>query len=234
MNKFLKNITFITMSTILILSPFKNVKADNLNDGTEDNYSYISEKRFDKPIDVLDVKTVEDNLKMTDSLTRMTNDQLNEVINYVADNDSGISTYASNSVNDSLKVAWKAAAQIAINSGYPLAGTLVIYSVDGVNYYEQNGAFSQAIKGTNVYKRIQSGSGSDNFTTSDSKDLYYAIHAFKYHNSKTNKLYISDTFDFALNTDYQNTFSTLVNNWGYLNQKMEVLTPISVDIEMQK
>lgn len=32
MNKFLKNITFITMSTILISSPFKNVKADILND----------------------------------------------------------------------------------------------------------------------------------------------------------------------------------------------------------
>ena len=50
----------------------------------------------------------------------------------------------------------------------------------------------------------------------------------------TNRLYISDTFDFALNTDYQNTFSTLVNNWGYLNQKMKVLKAISVNIEMQK
>lgn len=38
MNKFLKNITFITMSIILILSPFKNVKADNLNDGSIDTY----------------------------------------------------------------------------------------------------------------------------------------------------------------------------------------------------
>lgn len=234
MNKFLKNITFISMSTILILSTFKNVKADNLNDETEDNYSYISIKRFDKPIDVLDVKTVEDNLKMTNSLTRMTNNQLNEVINYVADNDNGISPYASYNVNNSIKIAWKAAAQLAINSGYPLAGTLVIYSVDGINYDKQNGVFSQAIKGTNVYKRIQFGSGSDNFTTSDSKDLYYAIHAFDYHNSKTNILNISDTFDFVLNTDYQNTFSTLVNNWGYLNQKMEVLTPISVNIEMEK
>ncbi len=234
MNKFLKNITFITISSFLILSPFKNVKADNFNDETEDNYSYISIKRFDKPIDVLDVKTVEDNLKVSNSLTRMTNHQLNEVINYVADNDSGISTYASYNLNNALKIAWKAAAQIAINNGYPLASTLVISSVDDIDYYEQNGAFSQAIKRTNVYKRIQSGSGSDKFTPSDSKNLYYVIHAFDYHNSKTNRLSISGTFDFSLNTDYQNMFSTLVNNWGYLNQKKEVLKPIIVNIEMEK
>lgn len=234
MNKSLKNITFITMATFLILSPFKNIKADNLDDEMKDYYSSISKKQFDEPINVLDVQTIEDKLKMSSSLEKMNDEQLNEVINYVANNNIKMSKYASYNLNNQLKIAWKAAAQLAMNNGYPLAGTLVKYSVEGARYYEQNGSFTHAIKRTNVYKRIKAGSGSDKFTTHDSKDLYYAIYAFDYYNNKNNKLFIKYTFDFALNTDYQNTFSTLVNNWGYLNQNIGVLQPISVDIEMQK
>ena len=130
------------------------------------------QKKFETPIDVLDVNTLEDNLKMTESLDNMDDDQLNEVIDYVANNKNNISyrsTDSFSSVENQLKVAWKAAAKIARNNGYPLSGTLVEYSVDGMRYYEANGAFS-----------------------------------------------------------------TLVNNWGYLNQHIDVLKPINVSIEMQK
>ncbi|MBP2070132.1 hypothetical protein [Anaerococcus nagyae] len=237
MNKVLKEVTIVAMFTFMFLVPLKNVKADNLDNGSQNSVSYVSAKKFETPIDVLDVNTLEDNLKMTESLDNMDDDQLNEVIDYVANNKNNISyrsTGSSSSVQNQLKVAWKAAAKIARNNGYPLSGTLVEYSVDGMRYYEANGAFSTAIKKTKVYDRIQSGEDSDRFTMNDSKDLYYAIHAFEYSNSKTNKLYITDTFDFSLKTDYKNTFSTLVNNWGYLNQHIDVLKPINVSIEMQK
>lgn len=236
MRNMLKNVTIASISTFMILTPLNNVRADNLNNELQNKSSYVSIEDFNDPIDVLNVNTREDNLKMTKSLDNMNDEQLNEVIDYVANNKNNISyrSTASNTKNK-LKVAWKAAAKIARNNGYPLAGTLVEYSVEDIRYYEANGMFSDAIKKTKVYDRMKShkGEGQEEFTTNDSKDLYYALHGVTYYHGKNNRLFITDTFDFELNTDYKNTFSTLVNNWAYLNQNIDVLNPINVTIEMQ-
>lgn len=133
-----------------------------------------------------------------------------------------------------LKAAWLAAAQVARNYGYPLAATLVEHSVWYSNYSETNGQFAKAIKGTSAYKRIlNKNSGSDAFAKSDDKDLFYAIHKFSFTSSSSSqgkRFWISDKFDFALDTSYDNLFTSIVNNWAYLNQNMWVLHPVQVSI----
>lgn len=133
-----------------------------------------------------------------------------------------------------LKAAWLAAAQVARNHGYPLAATLVEHSVLYRRYSETNGEFAKAIKRTSAYKRIiNKTSGSDAFTKSDNKDLFYAIHKFSFTSasgSQGKRFWISDKFDFALDTSYDNLFTSIVNNWAYLNQNMWVLHPIKVSI----
>lgn len=102
------------------------------------------------------------------------------------------------------------------------------HSIDGKNYSEVDGQFSSTIKNTSVYSDL-SGSDTNSFTKSDNSDLFYAIHKFSY-TTKGDTLYINDTFDFVLDSNYQSLFTTLVNNWAYLNQNMHVLTPIDVSI----
>lgn len=173
------------------------------------------------------VETEEDLSQFEQDIQTMSVDELNQIIDHVAVEGRQRGTTRSSS----LKAAWKAAATIARNVGFPHAATLVEHSVDGRNYTEKNGSFSSTIKQTAAYNRIKNkdGSGSDRFTKSDSTDLFYAIHKFSY-SFVGSDIRITDTFDFEANTNYQNGFATWVNNWGYLNQNMGILKPINVRI----
>jgi hypothetical protein len=226
--KFIMTVSALVMTTTLIPTVGAQVEESTNSTQMQQTINYgdfYSEKDFE-------IKTNEDLDKIENSLDTMTIKELNAVINYASQVET-INSTDSITTNSLLGTAWKAAAQIARISGYPLAATLVEHSVDGNNYSETDGAFATEIKTTNVYSNITSGSGSNSFTNSDNSDLYYAIHAFDYTNSG-NTLTITDVFDFALNTNYQNLFSTLVNNWGYLNQNLGVLTPINVTIDISK
>lgn len=189
--------------------------------------------KFDKPEDVVNIYTKEDEEKFERSLETMSINELNSVIKYTSEYAKENKTSARAIVVPAvLKQAWKAAAQVARVSGYPLSATLVENSVDGNNYSETDGAFTNAIKSTNTYSQL-SGSGSGSFEKSENADLFYALHAFDYQ-TNSNTLTITDTFDFKLETNYQDLFSTLVNNWGYLNENMNVLTPISIQINISQ
>ena len=135
-----------------------------------------------------------------------------------------------------LKAAWLAAAKIARKKGYPLSASLVEHSVLMQNYNEKNGQFSKKIRNTSIYKRLlQSRAGSSAFTKSIDKDLFYSIHKFDYTVSGTKyrkQIIISDTFDFKWESDYDNVFTTSVNNWACLNQAKWVLYPIKVRIQI--
>lgn len=41
---------------------------------------------------------------------------------------------------------------------------------------------------------------------------------------------ITDTFDFAYDNDYDDLFTTLVNNWAWLCQQTSVLNPIDIEL----
>ena len=135
-----------------------------------------------------------------------------------------------------LKAAWLAAAKIARKKGYPLSASLVEYSVLMQNYNEKNGQFSKKIRNTSIYKRLlQSRAGSSTFTKSIDKDLFYSIHKFDYTVSGTKyrkQIIISDTFDFKWESDYDNIFTTSVNNWAYLDQAKWILYPIKIRIQI--
>lgn len=73
------------------------------------------------------------------------------------------------------------------------------------------------------------------FSKSDNSDLFYAIHKFSYTYSGSSygaRFVISDVFDFSLKFSYQDLFTTIVNNWAYLNQHMGVLYPVRVKITL--
>jgi|GEM_PF-1629406 len=198
---------------------------------------------------------VKDNneIKMSD-FESMTNEELNQYI------DNVMLSYQNNNVSDgittngvtvpqgSLEGAWYAAAQVAKNMGYVCAGTLVEYSVNGYSYTENslttgNGLFAKKILAASEYNQYfwsnisgkTSTSGSFAFKTGD---LFFALHNVSIQSTATlpGTIYttyaitITDTFDFALDNNYDSFFSTAINNWGWLSQQVGALKKIPVKI----
>lgn len=83
------------------------------------------------------VETEEDLSQFEQDIQTMSVDELNQIIDHVAVEGRQRGTTRSSS----LKAAWKVAATIARNVGFPHAATLVEHSVDGRNYTEKMGAF---------------------------------------------------------------------------------------------
>jgi hypothetical protein len=173
-------------------------------------------------------------------LSKLSNEELNCYIDDMIAKSNNISypSYSANvitPVTPNLKAEWLAASFILKCSGYPLSGTLIAYSVCGNNYVETNGAFSEAIKGTSKFNKIRnSGHGSVSFERSDNTDLYLSLHSVSYNSrssSRGKRIYIHDIYDFAP-MKYDNAFVAIVNNWAYLCQHMDVLMPISVEIQI--
>jgi len=133
-----------------------------------------------------------------------------------------------------IKAAWLAAAQIAKLKGYTCAATLVEHSVLGKNYYEQSDIFSQKIKSSNEYKSWMNKDKKPSDLVFSTGDLFYALHkvkiSFSAVSSQGAMVHINDKFDFELDSQYSDLFTSLVNNWAWLCQHSYVLTPIDVDI----
>lgn len=132
-----------------------------------------------------------------------------------------------------LKLAWLAAAEIAKRKGYPCAAKLVQNAVLNKDYYENNGMFSKKIKLSSDYKAWLNNSSASSFRFT-SGDLFYALHRVESKivssSSQGIMVHIHDVFDFAYDNDYDNLFTSLVNNWAWLCQHSYVLHDIDVDI----
>ena len=177
--------------------------------------------------------------------TTMTNVDLNAYIDQIAERNF------IRRADPALQQAWLAAAQIARNLGYACAATMVEHSVNNMNYSETSvygdGPLLTKIKTTDAYGDYVAdmlASGETYYTKSfvitknDNADLFYALH-----NVSTNSLgtmpgtslvtYIVtlyDTFDFAYDNDYDDLFTTAVNNWAWLCQQTYVLNPITITL----
>lgn len=202
--------------------------------------------------------SVIDNLLNAD-LSQMTKDELNLYIDQIAKicevNNSGtVSLYTTNSeIPGMVGQAWLAAAEIARDEGYPCAATAVECSVNNVNLTESthvvygDGPFITKLKSTSAYQTYLSSllasgkanaNGSFEITKSDNSDLYYALHnvttsatgTFPGTTMASYMITITDVFDFALDNDYDDLFTTLVNNWAWLCQQTHVLHPITITL----
>lgn len=137
---------------------------------------------------------------------------------------------------DAIRAAWLIAAQAAKLAGYPCAGTIVEASALGNDYVESNGLLANTIQTTSAYSAwLSTGGTSIEFTKSDCADLFYALHLASIHvtGSPSHVLVrITDVFDFVFETDMEDLFSTLVNDWAWLSQTMGALSPINIQVDI--
>jgi len=190
-------------------------------------------------------------------LEKMTNEEMNQYIENVMIQYSSSNTYLMNdetSVNrigsvDPIQTAWLAAAKIIENKGYTCTARLIQDSVSGTNYVENdpfgaNGLFSKKIVSTSPYKNYLSKLKNNKklpkgleFKKSDNADLFYSLHNVDI-TSRANmpgtayatyNFTITDTYDFKYE-DYNDLFTSLVNNWAWLSQNISSLHKIRVTI----
>lgn len=177
----------------------------------------------------------------------MTVNELNQYIDTIASNSSSMTTEERSS---GISGAWLAAAQIARDNGYDCAATMVEYSVSNLNYREIETVYGNdtpvidKLKTTSAYQNYLD--SIDNYGTdvapdsfviskSDNADLFYALHKVEVTATgsgsfQLQEVYIHDKFDFSLDNNYEDLFSTLVNNWAWLCQQTSVLYPINIDL----
>ncbi len=220
-----------TTPTISYATTSDDVNIDTLRYPLKRNLENVSiDRKLATQIDSID--TDEDLFIFYKKIQNMNEKDLDGLINY------SLAASENKSMNSviKLKAAWLAAAQVAKLNGYPLSAKLVEHSVFYRNYSETNGSFAKAIKKTSVYRIIKYKThGSASFERKHSKDLYYSIHAFSYTSSASSygkRIYLKDKFDFKYDNQIKGLFSRLVNNWGYLSQKMYVLHPIKVKVSI--
>ena len=171
----------------------------------------FASERTVKPEDVLDISSEAELKDFAKELEKMTNEELQQVINIVSEADN------------------------KSTSSFDRAATLVENSVLNIDYFELNGEFASAIKKTSFYKKTSSSnrSGSSSFSKTINKDLFYSIHKFRYLNAISGhggRLTITDVFDFEADYSYDNPFTSIVNNWAYLSQNLHALRPFNVRI----
>ena len=187
------------------------------------------------PEDILKIQTELELASYYRNMQWMSESELQKAISYVDQPQIQKHKLKSTLINKlPLQAAWLAAAQIARMRGYKLSAKLVECSIFNKNYSETNGMFAKAIKKTSEWKKMKKKKkGSSEFKKSMNSDLYYSLHKYKYI-TKSKQVIVTDTFDFKLNTNYKSLFSTMINNWGYLNQNMSILNVIKVRIAINK
>lgn len=177
----------------------------------------------------------------------MSIDELNKFIDKMKDEDQ---TRASGNLLNNTQLAWLAAAQIARDKGYECAALMVEFSVYNIDYSESvtdsSTPLLDKLNTTTVFnnyknkvlnsglKDFSGGSWSFTIQKSDNADLFYALHrvstsgtGFMIGNSIMYYLItVHDTFDFAYDNNYDDLFTTTVNNWAWLCQQTHVLNPI--------
>lgn len=184
--------------------------------------------------DELNFQGSTDGAAMAPDFSSMSVDELNAFIHSIAlqYDDNSTRTPRSNVI----RLAWIAAAEIASKVGYPCAGAVVKSSALGEDYIESNGLLAETIETTSAFASWKKTSiDSIVFEKSDNSDLFYAIHKADISltgNSSGARARITDTFDFEFETDMEDMFSTLVNDWGWLSQNINALTEISVQVDI--
>lgn len=159
--------------------------------------------------------------------------------------------YGSSIIPNAVGMAWLAAAGIARDEGYEWAATMVELSVYNVNLEESivygNGPLTLAVKATDAYQDyldylLNCGKTSTNdsfcITKSDDADLFYALHnvttsatgSFIGTSYASYMVTLTDVFDFEYDNDYDDLFTSLVNNWAWLCQQTHVLYPITITL----
>lgn len=166
--------------------------------------------------------------------SNMSVEELNSFIHSIAIQSAGNNTTTSRS--DIISLAWIAAAEIASRVGYPCAGAVVKSSALGQDYIESNGLLAETIETTDVFTTWKSNPEKYIiFKKSDNSDLFYAIHKADISvtgNSSGARARITDTFDFEFETDMEDLFSTIVNDWGWLSQNIGALSEITVQVDI--
>lgn len=181
----------------------------------------------------------------------MSIDELNKFIDKMKDEDQ---TRASGNLLNNTQLAWLAAAQIARDKGYECAALMVEFSVYNIDYSESvtdsSTPLLDKLNTTTVFnnyknkvlnsglKDFSGGSWSFTIQKSDNADLFYALHrvstsgtGFMIGNSIMYYLItVHDTFDFAYDNNYDDLFTTTVNNWAWLCQQTHVLNPIEINL----
>lgn len=177
--------------------------------------------------------------------------ELNQYINHIAKYYS-TSTISSTKINSksysAVQSAWLAAAQIARKKGYPCAASMIECSVKNVPYKENSinatAQCSKKIIKTSAYKSFfknakgkKSHSGKIAFTKNMNSDLFYALHNVDIKSSRwgagnyaSYAITVTDTFDFARDNNYNDLFTTIINNWAWLCQQTGCLHKIRVEI----
>ncbi|MCD5407443.1 MAG: hypothetical protein LRZ99_07115 [Desulfotomaculum sp.] len=146
------------------------------------------------------------------------------------------------------KLAWLAAAEIAKRKGYPLAATLIQYSVINKNYYRSgNSDFATAIRNSDAYANYiddfvnKVNTNDIRFTRSDNSDLFFALHRAKFSVELNNKTFgnyrgidvaLYDLYDFKP-SHYDSIFIGAVTNWAWLSQQTFLLHEIDVNIKFE-
>lgn len=186
------------------------------------------------------------------NIQSMSIDELNAYISSIKEEQERADLYKTQSVPSYTKLqgAWLAAAELAKKAGYPVAGTMVQCSVLGIDYTENNGLVvnglaAKKIKQSDVFRTLlysvkktkQPVNKSYIFYKYDDPDLFYAFHEAKFNIAKdryTNnyRTHLYDYFDFALEkVRYDDLFTTLVNDWAWLNQYIYILRNININID---
>ncbi len=213
------------LSTILVLVLFMSIYIIPVNAKGE---IYVQK-------DISYIQSKSQLISLYDSMQKMKESDLQEIIMNVSR--PQIKKHNLKSVMVSslpLQAAWLAAAQIAKLRGYKLSAKLVECSVLNNNYSETNGMFAKAIKKTRLWKTMKNrNNGSVAFTKAINADLFYSLHRCNYH-TQSKKIIVTDLYDFKLENSYKCLFSSLVNNWAYLNQNLSVLHKIKVKIAISR
>lgn len=181
--------------------------------------------------------------KSTDSLpdfSGMTLEELNSFIDTMCSLSTSSENHSNNNYNldeyNAAQLAWLAAAQAARIVGLECCARLLTCSVTNSNYTEYNGTVAAEIQTTSAdayWLQHWSQEHTITFNISDNADLAYSIHVASMSlsgNSSGATAHLSDTFDFASDTDLQGFLAQMLNNWGYLSQNAGVLHQISVNI----
>ena len=229
-----KNLLLLALITLFSSITFSNIQAKNKND-------------------ILYLASQNNNIKeFKNTIEEMSLEQLQNLMNTLEQIDNKSYKYKPRSSSiyfppvgpvippkDIPQKAWLTAAAIARKAGYDLSATIVEHSVLHKDYTETNGKFARAIKGTSTYGKLPFiGFGSNKFSVTVNKDLFYAINLFNYDARIINKkriVTITDTFDFELDLEgrYGTLFRQLINNWGWLNQHANILYPSKITIRIQ-
>lgn len=189
---------------------------------------------------------IEDGITIEDDLiiANMSDDQLNRMIDNIYQ--ANITTSVRSVKNtDSVKTAWRLAAQILRNNGYYCSATLMEYSLNGMNYKEsefasvqRTGVFSRTLPGSTAYSnyksKVRNGKNPKgiNFDDGDVADLHYSlghVDTKVVSRAGTYTSLITDTYDFSYQ-NYEKLLTTLVNNAAWLSQHVGVFNPIDVSI----